>query len=40
LLGPASGLARVGDPGEDTLSDDDLVERIRGVLDALDAETS
>ena len=30
----------LGDPGEGALSDDELVERIRGVLDALDREAS
>jgi hypothetical protein len=30
----------LGDPGDGTLSDDELVERIRGVLDALDAEAA
>jgi non-specific serine/threonine protein kinase len=30
----------LGDPGQGTLSDEELVERIRGVLDALDREAS
>jgi hypothetical protein len=30
----------LGDPGKGSLSDDELVERIRGVLDALDKEAS
>jgi hypothetical protein len=30
----------LGDPGDGTLSDDELVERIRGVLDALDSEAA
>jgi len=28
--------ARLGAPGESTLSDDELIQRIRGVLDDLD----